>query len=441
MQPDEQATIDDQPQDGSVPCQFVSGRAGTGKTFWARERITADPTWGILSATTGIAALNLDTVTINSLLRYYDTDSLRDLYLAPYDPLTSRLYALRQEYRNLVIDEVSMMEASQLEMIYYKLRAANERPSPHPPMGLILIGDYAQLPPVEGKFAFEADCWPSFEASTLRLEKVWRQEQMEFLNALNSARRGEGAVAASLLSAVGVQWHSSRDIAFDGTTIVPTNSEVKSHNDICLMGLPGRKFWITSQRWGEQASQWGFNERSKIWGVPPREELKIGALVVIRSNLYGDNGEFIYVNGDTGHIREFDGSALTIELVRGPVVEVNRIVRAVSTREEPGMWEKGVNGDGSYLPRIHYLSKSKRWVTGQVSYFPIMLGYATTVHRSQGLTLDRVQYDFRHKFAREPGISYVALSRCKTLEGLRLVGPREMFPLRCVADRRVARWL
>ena len=83
----------------------------------------------------------------------------------------------------------------------------------------------------------------------------------------------------------------------------------------------------------------------------------------------------------------------------------------------------------------------KRFVLGQVEYLPLQLAYASTVHRSQGLSLDRVQFDFRNDFAKQPAMMYVSMSRCRSLAGLRLVGQPERFVRQVNIDERVRPWL
>lgn len=143
-----------------VRCGFITGAAGTGKTYLVRERIAANPSEGVLSATTGIAAVNLNTVTINSLLRYFDTDSLTNAFIS--GRLTRRLAQLAKSVSNLYVDEVSMMAAEQLDIIYQATQAANrqkgvQKVNPEG-LGIVLTGDFAQLPPIKARWAFEAEC-------------------------------------------------------------------------------------------------------------------------------------------------------------------------------------------------------------------------------------------------------------------------------------------
>jgi len=427
------------------PCTFICGQAGTGKTFSVRERIAADPSWGLLCATTGIAAVNLNAITINSTLKYFDTDSLRDSYLQ--GSLVRILHGIAKEYRNLVVDEVSMMDADQLDLVCRALREANGFRDVPEPMGIVCVGDFAQLPVVRGRWAFDADCWPKFAARTERLTKMWRQDQQEFLMALNAARRGEGKEAADRLTATGIEWHTSLDVEYDGTTIVPKNDQVARYNEIALDRVPGKRFTVTSRRWGKQRPEWGQNKRTQEWGIPPTAEFKLGAYVMLLAN----HPEFCYVNGDTGHIEEFvparveSGQLIPehfrIKLVRnGATVDLFKLVRSVDERDRPDGWHGDkLDGPNEYVPRPHL--RGKKYVLGQVEFYPLRLAYASTVHKSQGLSLDRCQIDFRNQFFGAAAMMYVALSRCRTLEGLRLVGMKEVFAQRCKVDERVRPWL
>jgi hypothetical protein len=170
-------------------CAFWTGAAGTGKTYQARTLIAENPSEGLLCATTGIAGVNLGTVTINSQLRYFDTDSMINAFVS--GRLVTRLAKIAQSYRNLYIDEVSMMPAEQLDTLYQAVREANQRKSVtkgrNPEgLGLVLVGDLCQLPPIKARWIFEADCWPEFDAGTQTLTKNWRQGNGAFLDAINA---------------------------------------------------------------------------------------------------------------------------------------------------------------------------------------------------------------------------------------------------------------
>jgi hypothetical protein len=154
-----------------------------------------------------------------------------------------------------------------------------------------------------------------------------------------------------------------------------------------------------------------------------------------------------FVNGDCGHIEAFDNGAFTIRLKRtGECVEIHRIVRGVETYtkpEDPWLGRKVPRAEdfGGWIAEPHYRGAARRYVLGQVEFFPVRLAYASTVHKSQGLTLDMCQIDYRDSFFKSPAMLYVSLSRCRSVEGLRLVGMREVFLRACRANDKVRQWL
>jgi hypothetical protein len=430
--PAEESTV---PAEPTVPCEFTCGVAGSGKTYAWRERIAACPSDGILAATTGIAAVNLGTVTLNSLLSFFDTDSLRDAYLN--GSLVRRLKSLREDYRRLVIDEVSMMDGDQLSILVRAMLECNSFLSPThaPAMGIALVGDFAQLPPVRARWAFESDEWWRFDAATTRLTKVWRQDAGPFLNALNLCRSGCGDASSQVLSQEGMEWHSALSIDFDGTTIVTKNDAVDRYNGMALDRLPGRAFTPTNRRWGKARGEWK--------QIPDRVTLKPGCYVMLLSNRYDEDKNLIYANGDCAYVIGLQpgGSFLDVKLVRNDrVVSVPRVIRDVGRKDKPDGWDR-TTGHGEWLPRPHWLSDKRRYVEGQLEFFPIRLAYASTVHKSQGLSLDRLQIDIRDHFFSSPAMQYVALSRARTMGGLRIVGQRERFIRNCNIDERVRPWL
>jgi ATP-dependent DNA helicase PIF1 len=423
-----------------VPCEFITGLAGTGKTYSIKQSVEEDSTRGVLSSTTGISAVNLGAITVHSLLRYSTTEVLRDNWLS--GKLKYVLHAIGKSHRRLIVDECSMCDADQLTMWYRGVQEANRYADMDEPMGITLVGDLLQLPPVKAKWCFESEVWEHFAKNTTRLTKVWRQNAGMFLDALNLVREGNGAAGATVLSDIGTKWNTMIDLAFDGTTILAKNDQVSRYNQMGLDRITGKEFTVTSRRWGQQRSEWGQSSRTKEWGVPPEARFKVGAYVMVLANAR----DFHYVNGDCGHIIDYDKTQITIELARtGREIELPKIVRGVEHSEKPDGWSgEPIDEDddnGGYLARNHYRGRAKRYVTGQVEYFPLRLAYASTVHKSQGLTLDRVQVDIRDPFFKHPSMLYVALSRCRTAEGLRIVGQPETFARHCNVDPRVVRWI
>jgi ATP-dependent DNA helicase PIF1 len=427
-------------EDREVPCQRLIGCAGTGKTFTLMARTREDPTYGLLTATTGIASVNLGTVTINSVCRYYDTASLRDIYLT--GRLTRTLHDVALRYRRLIIEEYSMAEGAQLDLWYRGVQEANRNLDVVHPLGILLVGDLAQLPPVSGDWVFHADCWPRFAEHTERLEHVYRQDGGPFLDALNLLRAGQGGPASEVLLAAGATWHTQLDSEFDGTTILPVNENVRRYNEMALDRVPGPRLRVLSRRWGQQRPEWGENQRTHEWGIAPVQEFKIGALVMLLAN----TPDFTMVNGDTGHIVSFDNDVFTVHLLRTDAdVELRRIVRHVDQSDRPDDWQgesiHRIEDEGGYIPQRHYRGRAKKYVLGQVEWHPMRLAAASTVHKTQSLTLDRIQVDVRHWTMNKPSMVYVAFSRVRTLEGLRIVGSKDRFIKQCTVAPEVQPWL
>ena len=437
------ALVTDDYRPSEVACSLIQGVAGTGKTTLVQQRIAEDSGWALLTSTTGISAVNLGAVTINSALGYFDEDSLRDIYLR--GQLQSRLRAVAADgYRNLLVEECSMLTAPALDMLH---RGVSEVCEGGTPLGIVLVGDMCQLPPVRGRWCFEADCWPKFAANAEVLTHVWRQGagQGPFLRGLTLARQGDGQAAADALTIAGARWHTSLDTEFDGTTIVPVNEQVSRFNGLALDRVPGQRFAVASQRWGKQRGEWGQNRRTKEWGVPLAAEFKLGAYVMVLANASpgDDGGSPAYANGDCGHVEAWDDRmrVMSVRLVRtGEVVRVPLVVRSVEYKDKPDGWRGAPDKTAGYRAREHRNSRG-RYVVGQVEYLPVRLAWCTTVHKSQSLSLDRVQVDFRHHFFKAAGMLYVALSRCRTIEGLRLVGLPEVFARHCNTDPAVRAFL
>ena len=410
--------------------EFITGVAGSGKSYQCMENVKKDPSWALMGSTTGISAINMGTSTVNSILGYFDTQSLREIHQK--GNLAKRLLEIRNSFRRLGIDEVSMLDGDQLTMIVEAVEECNEMPSKAPPLGIYLTGDFMQLPVVKGKMAFESEEWARFEAHTTRLTKVWRQTDVQFLNALNFLRAGSGVAAVAILENGGIKWHCNKMDDFDGTTLVAKNEAVNEFNQRALGLLKGQRIELENRRWGRNRGEWK--------NIPETLELKVGAYVTLLSNRY-DEDKFLYANGDCGHVVDLEWNDLLVRLVRtGEVVKVNKVLRGVSKKHKPNPWFRPAFGRG-YKEGAHWDNGKEEYVEGQIEYWPVRLAYASTIHRSQGLSLDRVQFDFTDQFAGSPAIVYVAMSRCRTMEGLRLVGTKDQFIDRCRIDEKCRRWL
>jgi ATP-dependent DNA helicase PIF1 len=443
-----------------VPCGRLIGCAGSGKTYTLQQRIAADRAYGLLTATTGIASVNLGAgcTTLHSALGYFDTESMRDAYMQ--GRLVRKLHAIAKNHHTLIIEEYSMLVAEQLDILYRAVQEVNRYKDVTVPLGILLVGDVAQLPPVCPRGAditqlwcFASEYWEQFAANTEKLTKVWRQDGGSFLDALNAMRMGEGLLAADILQHAGARFETQSDNDYDGTTIFDLNEKVDRHNDMVLGRMPGKRITVTARRWGKQRSEWGENKKSHRWGIPPQTDFKIGALVMLLTNSKEPGTEhYNIVNGDCGHIvdyrpaSEYLSDYFTVRMIRtGREEQIRKLVRGVEQHDRPDGWagmKVPRNDDfGEWIPEPHYRGNVRRYVLGQIEYFPMRLAYASTCHKSQGLTLDKVQIDYRGQFFGAEAMMYVALSRCRTLEGLRLVGQKDTFVQRVKMDRRILPWI
>ena len=465
--------------------EFITGPAGSGKTTTIRNRVEefkenakGEKNYATLTATTGIAAINMGpgVTTINGELGYFDTSSLQDNFACK--KLHSALKKVSKKGKHLEIDEISMMDAVQLDLIHDALVEVNELQEVHNRggLGLIISGDFCQLPPVKGEFAFNARCWKNFKIT--KLYKIYRQSDPIFLTMLNAARCGDGKFASSLIAEIPeITLTSMVDSHFEGTTIVPLNKYVDSLNKIRLDELirQGKTvFEFKSYRWGRQLSEWK--------GIPEVRTVSEDSYIMILAN---DPGEFTYANGSCGYVEDadIDTGSVYINLISGNQVKVRKVTRRCTQKELPlgcedaGKWlGKGEwlkiqdNNVDSYLnespkdwqdlqykcylqnltrenklqngpsqPYFDFLEE--KWVVGEIAYTPIRLAYASTVHKSQGLSLDRVQIDYSHPFFGEPSMSYVSLSRVRTPAGLYIVGSRKLIEERTNITSEILPWI
>jgi hypothetical protein len=438
--------------DPCPPFTYLAGAAGSGKTFatkaWAEQEHGLE-----LCATTGIAAINVGGTTINALLGYFDTKSLQESFINGF--LTARLGRLwKAGVRRIVLDEVSMLDGDQLTYLVkgieevngrgYVLGKLDEDDEAGPPaMGLTLVGDFAQLPPVKAPFAFESSEWGRFAepGHTITLTEIRRQADPDFIRALRAARVGDGHQALAYFAG---RLHRETDDQFPGPTFLAKNEAVDRYNWIRLSKLSGRDVIFPSDRWGKQRAEWGHPDKPPhTWGIPVRLSLKIGALVMVLANrrpLVGFGRGFLYVNGDLGELVDADEGSHTaqVRLQRtGEVVDVEYVRREVLLPCDSARRKELREQHKEEL-----ISENGRFeIVGWVSYMPLRVAYAATVHKSQGLSLDRVQVNIADAFFKTPGMIYVALSRARTAEGLRLVGTAAAFVERCNADPRLKEYL
>jgi len=315
-------------------------------------------------------------------------------------------------------------------------------------MGLTLVGDFCQLSPVKATYAFEASEWGRFQANTITLTEIRRQSDPEFIAMLRAARAGQGEQVADYFLARNAI-ATETDDHFEGPTIHAKNESVDRYNALRLSRLPGAPVTFSSSRWGKQRSEWGNPDKPpSTWGIPQELPLKQGALVMILANRR-EAGALTYVNGDLGTLEDV-GDDYVVDgkgherRVRGAYVRLQRtgLVEFVI----PVSRKVKLPADSTRRKELraagHEDRIEERWeIAGEITYMPLRIAYASTVHKSQGLSLDKVQVNVRDAFFKSPGMMYVALSRSRTAAGLRLVGSRAAIIERCTTDPRLKAWL
>ncbi len=379
-------------------CQFITGRAGTGKSTLLRYFRTTTSKKVVVLAPTGIAAINVGGQTIHSFFqlppRFIQESEVK---------LLGKTRALIQEMDTLVIDEASMIRADVMDGIDLSLRINRSNNKPFGGVKIILIGDLFQLPPVVGRdmneffekkyqspFFFSARVFGKRNIRCYELTHIFRQSDPKFISLLNNVRENKHTEKdmALLNSRLIEEDHFDEEEVF--VVLTATNeaaSRINAYNLSKIEDRPYRYQAKVAQKFEEREYP---NDFSLV--------LKKGAQIMMIKN---DVEKKRWVNGSIGIIEELTDSSIRVNL-NGNLYDVPR-----------HKWEK-----------IQYVyseeaNRIEPHVIGTFDQFPLKLAWAITIHKSQGQTFDDVVIDvgsgaFAH------GQVYVALSRCTRLEGIRL---------------------
>lgn len=393
---------------------FLTGKAGTGKTTFLRRLKTDSPKRMIVLAPTGIAAINAGGVTIHSFFQ---------LPFAPYIPESSFSAQGNAQYRFrfgkekinimrsidlLVIDEISMVRADLLDAVDAVLRRFRNREKPFGGVQLLMIGDLQQLAPVvkdeewqllgkyyDTPYFFSSKALQQTTYCTIELKTVYRQNDGTFLELLNSIRenRCDTRVLEALNRRCIPHFNPPKDAQY--IRLVTHNYQAKSINEHKLALLPGTVQTFKAKIEGK------FPE----YAYPTDEtlELKQGAQVMFVKN--DSSGEHRYYNGMIGEVTAVSASVVEVRAKDSD--------RPFAVQEEEWSNARYVLDEES--------KEITETIDGTFKQLPLKLAWAITIHKSQGLTFEHAIIDASASFAH--GQTYVALSRCKTLEGLVLSAP------------------
>jgi len=381
---------------------FVTGRAGSGKSTLLRAIRYLLPDDMAVLAPTGLAAINVGGQTIHSFF------GLPPRLIKQDDIRRSRNGQVMRRLKFLVIDEVSMVRSDLMWAMDLALRVNRGRPrEPFGGLRLVMFGDLHQLPPVvqEAEVAQHLDSEHGgpffFSASGLKeglgtmlleLNQVFRQSDEGLIRVLNRIR--EGDVEEDDLALLNDCVRPVRTLGEGDAYVIltPTNAAAQRINMAYLDALPGRLHSYEAGVSGEFSAN--------AHPTDTTLQLKVGAKVILLRN----DPDRRWVNGTVARISRLNDKQVWVD-VNGKEFEV-----------EPAAWESRRYAYDSAAEKI------VETVAGTFKQFPVRLAWALTIHKAQGLTLDKVYIDLgRGTFAH--GQAYVALSRCRSLEGLALARP------------------
>lgn len=388
---------------------FITGSAGCGKSVVSkliaavlgRDKIA-------VTATTGAVALQLRGQTIHSwsgLNMFEGTEGEAEIMRRVlHSKETAKRY---RSVQTLLIDEVSMLHPEMLDAIDYAARELRQDPRPFGGLQLILVGDFLQLPPVnkvrgaEARFCFEANSWQRLQPTPVVLRVVFRQSDGEFMRHLQAIRRGELTNAAANFFAT----RCSGEL--DGVPVLlrSRRDEVAEINATAFAELSTPVVTYRSRD----------VPRGKLLDdcpCDPQLQLRVGARVMLRWNATRR-----LVNGSmgtvTGFVRVRDVAFLT--------TEDKAAAEVFGCEELPLVAFDGHDGaQPRYVAPHQFTVESSGQVLASRLQIPLSLGWAITVHKAQGMSLDPVEMDLGRVF--EAGQVYVALSRARRPDGLRVRG-------------------
>jgi ATP-dependent DNA helicase PIF1 len=389
---------------------FLTGNAGTGKSTVVRK--FCQNTKGLaVVAPTGVAALNIGGQTIHSFFRLgfgiQDPSELKGIK----GPQAKVIAAAKI----ILIDEISMVRSDLLQAIDARLRFSGAKTEPFGGKQVIMVGDFAQLPPVvkndevqylndiyNGPYAFDSPCWNNLATHTLN--QVMRTSDRQFLSALNFIRQGD----PQGLDIINDRVQEPPD---DAVKLTPTNAAANAINEARLKAVKGQLFTYEASLEG------------KVPTAPAEENLKLkkGARVVVIANIYQEEEGLVAANGDTGDVVEIDDTSIKVKIDRtGETVKITRHT-----------WES--------IAYTWANEKLEKEVVGKFEQYPLRLGWAITIHKSQGMTIPKVCLDLRGGSCFAHGQLYVALSRATGLDGLWLT--KAISRRNLIVDQRVTMFL
>lgn len=394
---------------------FLTGKAGTGKTTFLKQLREISPKRMVVAAPTGVAAINAGGVTLHSLFQLSFGPQIPGQY-KPSNQFTRTKLDLIRSIDLLVIDEISMVRADLLDAVDATLKRIRHNKLPFGGVQLLLIGDMQQLAPVVTRneeavlqqyystyYFFGSIAWQNTKYVGIELNEIFRQTDNTYISILNAIREGNATpqTVENLNKRYIPNYVPPKDD--DIITLVTHNNMADRINSSHLAALPGEEKIFTAEIKGD------FPETS--YPVDKNLVLKIGATVMFIKN--DTSYQKLFFNGKIGRITGFDDEGVIIKCKDD----------ANSIHVEPMAWENKRYTIDENTKEI------KEKTIGTFSQLPLRTAWAVTIHKSQGLTFNRMMLDTSNSFTH--GQAYVALSRCRTLEGLILLQPFSLSDIIC----------
>ena len=403
---------------------FLTGKAGTGKTTFLHRIVNESTKRTVVVAPTGVAAINAGGVTIHSFFQLPFSPFIPNAKIKSKFDFGKEKRRIIRTLDLLIIDEISMVRSDLLDAIDSVLRRYREPGRPFGGVQLVMIGDLQQLTPVvtaedesilrghyDTPYFFGSHALQQIDYVTIELKTVYRQQDEAFIRILNSVRSGRPP--QTVIEQLNNRYRKDfRPDPKEGYIRLTTHNHLAdNYNDKELEQLAGNPQTFTAEISGT------FPEYAYPTAVTL--ELKVGAQVMFVKN--DTAAERRYYNGRIGHVTHIADDEV---FVRCPGDDRDICVT-------PQEWE-----NAKYI-----LNKETREIETDVQgifrQLPLRLAWAITIHKSQGLTFERAIIDAALSFA--SGQVYVALSRCKTLEGLVLASPVSTAAV--ISDQRVEQYI
>jgi ATP-dependent exoDNAse (exonuclease V) alpha subunit len=372
---------------------FLTGPPGSGKTFLLNqyiEYLKKNDKAVAVTASTGVAATHMNGTTLHSWsgLGIKDNLSKKDILR-----LMKKSY-LKKHYKNtkvLIIDEVSMLTADQFDAVDRAARQFRDKSEAFGGMQVVCSGDLFQLPPINkngsANFVVESEAWKSMDMKICYLKEQHRHKDENLFALLNHIRNNNIEDGKKIL----MEKPHKEELLGTPTKLYTHNIDVDAVNSIELDKIEGEEFVYHMTSSGKHGV---VKSLKKSCLAPERLVLKKGARVMFLKN----NFEVGYVNGTQGNVVSFDGEGLPIvKTISGKIITAKL-----------ASWT--VDEEGRILAKVNQL--------------PLRLAWAITVHKSQGMNLDTAEIDLSKCFVE--GMGYVALSRLRSLAGLKLVAINDM---------------